>query len=258
MRAALIGCGQMGGAMAHAWLEDFVVSHLQIIDPAPCSIDDTRVTHSTELTAVDADVLILAVKPQVLGDAVAGLDLSADTLVLSIAAGQNLKTLESLFGAQQPIVRSMPNTPAAIGIGMSVSIANKYVYRDAREMTGTLMHACGQHQWIEDESLMDAVTALSGSGPAYVFYMIEALSRAGVEIGLSETLSAVLARQVVIGSAGLADIDSCSSPAKLRENVTSPNGTTAAGLSVLMDGRFDDVMRETLEAAKTRSEALNG
>ncbi len=244
--------------MARAWLDQDVVTRLDIIDPAPCGIDDTRVIQTEALSRDGQDILILAVKPQIIRDVLDDVSLSKDTLVLSIAAGQSLSTLQRLLGDHQPIVRSMPNTPAAIGKGVSVSVANAYVSDVQRQTAERFMAACGDHHWIEDESLMDGVTALSGSGPAYVFYLIESLSKAGQATGLSEDLSIALARQTVIGSASLAEADSGTPVSILRENVASPHGTTQAGLDVLMDGRFEDILTETVRAAQKRSIELNG
>ncbi len=257
MHAVLIGCGKMGSAMARSWLDSNLVETLHIVDPAQCPFDDSRVTHSTSLDDIDGDIIILAVKPQILHDALKNITLPPDSVVVSIAAGQSLRTLASLLGAQQPVIRSMPNTPAAIGKGISVSVAGEHVTPKHAAMAERLLQACGAHHWIEDESHMDAVTALSGSGPAYVFHLIECLQKAGQAIGLDENLSLALARQTVIGSAALAEHDSHVPASTLRENVTSPNGTTQAGLDVLMDGRFASILEETLRAAKKRSEELN-
>ena len=177
---------------------------------------------------------------------------SKDALILSIAAGQSLAALESFFAAGQPVVRSMPNTPAAIGKGVSAAITNRHVSDKQKAMASRLLEASGTVSWIADESLMDAITALSGSGPAYVFYLIEALAKAGETIGLDPQLSMSLARQTVIGSAALAE-DSCDIPAEiLRKNVTSPGGTTEAALKILMDGEFQALLNEALKAAKDR------
>lgn len=258
MHAVLIGCGKMGSAMARSWLTSGLVSKLEIIDPADCPFDDSRVTHSQVLTDIDTDIVILAVKPQILKDALLNVTLSGRTVALSIAAGQSLSTLEKILGSSQPIIRSMPNTPAAIGKGVSVSVANDHVTKEQSDMAERLLLACGLHYWIDDERLIDAVTALSGSGPAYVFHLIECLHKAGQAIGLNDDLALALARQTVVGSAALAETESGIPASTLRENVTSPNGTTQAGLDVLMDGRFSDILEETLRAAQKRSQELNG
>lgn len=251
--------------MVRAWLDAGFVKDIHIIDPVePVALmnSEAKIAHSKSFGGqkIETDILVLAVKPQVLKVASGGVmgALSPKTPVLSIAAGQSLDVLGGCFGKAQPIIRSMPNTPAAIGRGVSVSVANSHASPAQKEICGRLLGACGHHYWVEDEGLIDSVTALSGSGPAYVFYMIEALTRAGEQIGLDAALAAALARQTVIGSAALAEAQADISPAVLRQNVTSPGGTTQAGLEVLMDGRFDDILLETLKAAKARSEALKG
>ena len=264
--AVLVGCGKMGGAMLRAWLslDDSLVHHIDVIDPAPLSdtlADDARVHHMMDYTRGESvpDILILAVKPQILKDATSTIAQNLDdkTLVLSIAAGQSLATLEEIFGQTRPVIRTMPNTPAAIGEGISVSIANAHVTAEHKTMAERFLGAVGQNQWVDDEALMDAVTALSGSGPAYIFYLIEALANAGETIGLEADMAMMLARQTVIGSAALAAHEEQTSPAILRQNVTSPGGTTQAALDILMDGRFQDILNETLLAAQARSKELN-
>lgn len=257
MHAVLIGCGKMGSAMVHAWLDSNLVKQLDIIDPVGCPFTDERVKHFPEIPDIDSDILILAVKPQILKHALENISLAPRTAVLSIAAGQSLKTLGDIIGTNYPIIRSMPNTPAAIGKGVSVSVSNEHVTDEHRIMAEQLLNACGLHFWLNNEVHMDGVTALSGSGPAYVFYFIESLKKAGEAIGLDGDLALSLARQTVIGSAALADTESDVLVSTLRENVTSPNGTTQAGLEVLMDGRYDDILEETLKAAKNRSKELN-
>lgn len=258
----LLGCGKMGMALLRAWLDRDLVTRITIIDPHNPQIDDPRVSYHSAATAQSAqgdDLLVLAVKPQILAQscAVFADDLSTKTAILSIAAGQSLKTLEHIFSADHPIIRTMPNTPAAIGKGITVAIGNNNVTADHKLMCDDVLQAAGGVSWINDEVLMDAVTALSGSGPAYIFYLIEALAKAGEKIGLSSDTSMLLARQTVIGSAALAERDAQTPASILRQNVTSPNGTTQAALNVLMDGRFDEILIETLQAAKKRSEELN-
>lgn len=248
--------------MARSWLDHTLISRLHIIDPNtpdPDISDHTLVSYSDNFQSnhTNSDVVVLAVKPQMLRTVSRDIEFPAKTLILSIAAGQNLKSLELCFSAQNPIIRTMPNTPAAIGKGISVSVANSNVLAQHKDTAQRLMACCGIHEWIEDEDLMDSVTALSGSGPAYVFYMIEALTRAGKAVGLSPELANILARQTVIGSAALAESEANYTASTLRENVTSPGGTTQAGLDVLMDGRFQDILCDTLQAAKDRSIALN-
>ncbi|PCI56164.1 MAG: pyrroline-5-carboxylate reductase [Alphaproteobacteria bacterium] len=262
--ATLIGCGKMGSAMMTSWLDNGLVSRVDVVDPSPLAThlsNDPRVHYypSYQEDMPDADILVLAVKPQILKEASQKIanNISSKTVLLSIAAGQRLSTLESIFGSNQPIIRTMPNTPAAIGKGISVSVGNKYVTSAQKETADTLLRASGEHKWIEDERLMDAVTALSGSGPAYVFHFIEALANAGKKLGLDADLSMSLARQTVIGSSALAEHDGDVSAETLRENVTSPGGTTQAALETLMDGRFQTILDEALNAAKKRSQELS-
>ena len=182
---------------------------------------------------------------------------AAGSLIISIAAGPRLATFEAAFGADAAIIRTMPNTPAAVHQGMMVSCANASVSPAQRGICDQLMQAIGEVAWVEDEALMDAVTGLSGSGPAYVFYMIECMAEAGVKAGLPEALAVQLAQQTVAGAGALAR-QSSDSAAQLRVNVTSPNGTTAAGLAVLMDEKsgLAPLMEKTVAAATERSKEL--
>ncbi len=264
---ALAGCGKMGSAMAQTWLSQGIASQLVILDPNPIVAtlaDDPRVKYYEQENAFaeglkDCDILVLAIKPQ-------GMDAFCDNLkshlpkslpVLSIAAGRMIASFEKHFGSTHPIIRAMPNTPAAIGKGMSVAVASYAVTNTQKEMAEALLSACGKFAWADDESLMDAVTAVSGSGPAYVFYLIEALAKAGEKAGLSADMSMTLARQTVIGSAALAEGSADISASKLRENVTSPGGTTAAALSILMDGQFQKLMDNAVAKATARGKELS-
>ncbi len=254
----------MGGAMMRSWLYADLFNHIDVIDPMPLPDEfsgDARVRHFTSPSdqKITSDILVLAVKPQVLREASRGIAsaLTPDTVLLSIAAGQSLAALERVFGSHMPVIRAMPNTPAAIGKGASVCVANAHVTDVQKDIAQGLLEASGTTLWVEDEGLMDAVTALSGSGPAYVFYFIEALARAGQQAGLSAEMSMALARQTVIGSAALAEHDGDVDACVLRKNVTSPGGTTQAALETLMDGRFQDILSEALQAAKLRARALD-
>ncbi|MCB1783309.1 MAG: pyrroline-5-carboxylate reductase [Alphaproteobacteria bacterium] len=261
----LAGCGKMGRALLEGWLARDLVARVLVLDPGGLPDvfqDDPRISHSAEISqdfGFEPDVVVLAVKPQILDQVSKEIDLTPykKTLILSIAAGKTLQTLEGLFGGAQPIVRVMPNTPAAIGKGMSVAVANIPVQSAQRDMCDALLCAAGLLRWIGDESLMDAVTALSGSGPAYVFLLIETLAKAGEKLGLSPDMAMALARQTVIGSAALAETAPEVSAEQLRINVTSPGGTTQAALDVLMDGSLQDVFNRALEAAEKRGKALN-
>lgn len=257
----MLGCGKMGGAILKAWLDNNLVSAVTAIDPNPLNISDQRLTHKTEINGpIDTDFLILAVKPQILNDAAQSLkgNISDKTVIASIAAGKTIQNLEKLFPQGQAIIRIMPNTPAAIGEGANVAVANKVTSQDQKDALTRLLKATGTAHWIDDESLMDAVTALSGSGPAYIFYLIEMLAHSGEMLGLDKTMAMQLARQTVIGSAALAREEKDTPAKTLRENVTSPKGTTEAALKVLMDGRAQEIFDEALSAAKKRGEELSG
>ncbi len=256
----------MGGAMLKGWLNSTIDAHYNIIEPfgKPDFLD--RYSNATYGKRVDdiaeqiaeSDICILAVKPQMMKDVCASLKahISPTCLIASVAAGQMIANYESYFGESQPIVRVMPNTPAAIGQGMSVLCANPHANDAQKQLITRLLDCSGKTAWVDDEGLMNAVTAVSGSGPAYIFHFIEALAQAGEQAGLDGKTAMTLARQTVIGSAALAGAEESTPASTLRENVTSPNGTTAAALQVLMDGRFQDILNEAINAAKTRGEEL--
>lgn len=262
----LVGCGKMGSALLKGWLETKICKTIIILEPNALP-DDLKsvpgVIHIRDITALPPtisapSVAVLAIKPQIMRGMCETLakTLTAQTLILSIAAGTTLKNYECCFGKAQPIIRSMPNTPASIGKGAIVAIGNAHTAPTHKKMAETLLEKSGELHWIDDESLMDAVTALSGSGPAYLFYLIELMEKAGTEIGLPPELSKSLARQTVIGAAALAE--SSSAPAAtLRQNVTSPGGTTEAALNILMNGEAQDIFTKALQAAKTRGQELS-
>jgi pyrroline-5-carboxylate reductase len=199
---------------------------------------------------------VLAVKPQSMGEALPGLAAlgNGTTLFLSIAAGTPIESLEAALGPRSPIVRAMPNTPAAIGRGITALVGNARADEPALALAEALMQAVGRTVRLSDESLMDAVTAVSGSGPAYVFLLIEALAAAGEAEGLGRDLALALARATVAGAGALAE-SSERSPAELRTDVTSPGGTTAAALAVLTDG-LPPLIRRAVAAAAARSREL--
>lgn len=205
------------------------------------------------------EVVVLAVKPQVMAEVAPRHAGHAGAVYLSIAAGKPLSFFQALLGAETPIVRAMPNTPAAIRRGTTVAVANAAVSQAQRDACHALLQAVGEVAWIEDEGLMDAVTAVSGSGPAYVFHLVEALAEAGREAGLPEALAMQLARGTVAGAGELLRV-SDEDAATLRQNVTSPGGTTAAALEVLMadDDGLAQLMRRAVAAAARRSRELAG
>lgn len=262
-KIGLAGCGKMGAAMAKGWREAGIVGTLDILDPAPVSHDlaafaTTDPAHFIA-RAGDWDMLVLAVKPQIMDEVCASFkkSLPEKLPVLSIAAGQTLASFAPRLGKNQPVIRAMPNTPAAIGKGITVACANDDITRAHKIIANELLSTLGSLVWTEDEAIMDAVTALSGSGPAYLFYLIETMAQAGTDCGLDEDMAMRLARQTVIGAAALAESDPILSPAALRENVTSPNGTTAAALSILMDGKFQEIMSAAIAKAAARSKELS-
>ncbi|MDB5396212.1 MAG: proC [Rhodospirillales bacterium] len=255
----LIGCGRMGGSLLKGWRESGVVDRAIVVDPAMPFLPGTTIVASlSDVAGPLPKTILLAVKPQMLDQVLPGLKerLPDGALVISIAAGKTLAYFADRLGPSAAVVRTMPNTPAAIGRGITVCCANGTVGAQQRETTDRLLAAVGQVAWTEDESLMHAVTAVSGSGPAYVFLLIEALQAAGEASGLPPDLAAQLARQTVAGSGELAR-RSPDDPAKLRADVTSPAGTTAAALTVLMaeDGLLA-LMKRAVAAATARSEEL--
>jgi pyrroline-5-carboxylate reductase len=258
----LAGAGKMGGAMLAGWLaQGLDAKRVAVIELAPSPEISALAANGVRLNpslkdAGDIAALVIAVKPQSFREAGAALKqlITASTLVVSIMAGTTIALLEQVCGGS--VVRAMPNTPASIGRGITVAVAAKKVSTAQRAIADALLSAIGSVEWVEDESLMDAVTAVSGSGPAYVFLLAEELARAGVEAGLPDELATKLARETVAGSGELLHRSELSS-ATLRQNVTSPGGTTAAALEVLMgkDG-LQQLMTRAVAAATARSKEL--
>lgn len=266
---ALIGCGKMGGAMLQGWLAENIASHIYVLDPAGPSQDfksylNKKITwfEDTEeflKAKFSADIFILAVKPQIMKDVCIGIKnkVPREALILSIAAGQTISSFENYFSDAQPIIRSMPNTPAAIGKGMTVAVGNRNINEPHKTITDMMLSTVGLVEWAEDEELLNAVTAVSGSGPAYVFLMIEAMAEAGEKAGLSKDFSMRLARQTIIGSAALAEQQPDIPASTLRKNVTSPGGTTEAALKVLTkDNALLSLMTDAVKAATQRGKEL--
>jgi pyrroline-5-carboxylate reductase len=263
----LVGGGKMGGALLAGWLRTGLAPNdAWVVEPDTGRRDALVCEHGVQAVAEAATLpggmaprtLVVAVKPQVFDAALPPLRpcLGAATLVLSIAAGKTIAALERIFGAATPIVRAMPNTPAAVGRGATVLCANAKADAGCVAEAEALMAAVGETHWVADEDLLHAVTALSGSGPAYVFLLIEALSAAGERLGLPEDLAMRLARATVIGSAELAR-RSPAPAAQLRADVTSPGGTTQAALTVLMGEQgLQPLLVRALAAAARRSREL--
>ena len=261
----LLGAGRMGGAMLRGWLAQGVpASAIAVTDPMPApELVELAARTGVRLNPADrapVDVLVVAVKPQMVESAAAGVQalLAPHTLVLSIMAGKTLADLRRLFPAAGSMVRAMPNLPAAVGRGATVAVAEPGCPVDRTERAASLLTAVGSLEWLADEALVDAATALSGSGPAYVFYLVECLTRAGMEVGLPADVSERLARATVEGAGAL--MGATGQPAAdLRAGVTSPGGTTAAGLSRLMaDDHLQTLLNATLRAASQRAAELGG
>jgi len=259
---ALLGCGKMGGAMLEGWLKGGLApAQVQVLEPKPTAWLERLAREGLSLnpeTLAPATVAVIAVKPQMMAGAAPRLKALAGsgTVFLSIAAGTPIAAFEALYGADAPIIRSMPNTPAAVGRGISAMVGNRAATPEHLAMAEALLSAIGQVVRLQDEEQLHAVTGLSGSGPAYVFHMIEAMAAAGEAAGLAPELAMRLARATVAGAGALADA-SPESAAQLRINVTSPAGTTAAGLAVLMP-ELPGLMTRTVAAAAQRSRELAG
>lgn len=263
----LVGCGKMGGALLRGWLNrGLAAADTLVVEPDAAIRERIRAQHGVvavaEAKAVPIDLgpraVVFAIKPQTMAAALPAYQMlvARGAVVLSIAAGTTLARFEAAFGGRTPIVRAMPNTPAAIGQGVTALFANAHVSTAQRELCSALMAAVGAVHWIDDEEQMHAITAMSGGGPAYVFLLIETLAKAGVASGLPEDLAWPLARATVAGSGALAARGD--EPVEvLRQNVTSPGGTTEAALAVLMapDG-IQPLFDRAIAAATRRSHEL--
>lgn len=260
----LVGAGNMGGAMMRGWLASGIdAGAIVVVDPSPqpAMADFIKTKglrhHPSAPSGVTAEALVIAIKPQMMGAVLPQLKplVGSDTVSISIAAGTTIETMERHLG-DTAIVRSMPNTPAMVGRGITAAVANGRVSRDQREEAHALLAVTGPVEWLDEESLLDAVTAVSGSGPAYIFHLVECMAEAGRKAGLDADLSMRLARATVSGAGELlyrSDDDA----ATLRKNVTSPGGTTAAALEVLMrGGGMQALFDEAIAAAARRSREL--
>src|SRR5262245_16518529 len=261
----LVGAGKMGGAMLGGWLaRGLKPKQISVIEPQPDKTVKALTRRGLKLNpkakVAAASAVVIAVKPQSAPDALNPLAgyIDKSTLVLSIMAGRTIAFLERSLPPGTAIVRAMPNTPAAIGRSISVAVASPKVSAHQRSQASNLLAAIGKVEWVPEEALMDAVTALSGSGPAYVFLLAETMASAGIAAGLPPALAIRLARETVAGAGELlqrSDVDA----ATLRQNVTSAGGTTAAALEVLMGpGGFDRLLTQAIGAATRRSRDLAG
>jgi len=269
-RILLVGCGKMGGALVHGWLrQGIAAADIVVVEPNPVADLPAAVRQARGEAEVPADfkpsIVLLAVKPQVMdavappyGRYAARSGEEGGACFLSVAAGKTLATLNRLLGGQAAIVRSIPNTPAAVAQGITVCCPGPGVSAAQRAACDQLLQAVGEVAWVDREELIDAATAVSGSGPAYVFWLTECMAAAGAKVGLPPELAAQLARATVQGAGALMK-QSPESPTQLRKNVTSPNGTTQAALDVLMaENGLEPLMAKAVAAADKRSRELAG
>jgi pyrroline-5-carboxylate reductase len=263
----LVGAGKMGGALLESWLANGLPPALvSVIEPSPAPelaklLSAKRIARDPQPPLLPTHAaVVLAVKPQTAPDALKQITrfVGRDTVVVSIMAGRTLGFLAKHLPKGTAIVRAMPNTPASIGRGITVAVPNARVKGGGRDLADALLAATGPVEWVKNEIWMDAVTAVSGSGPAYVFLLAESLARAGVAAGLPKALAVKLARETVAGSGELLHRSELEA-AELRENVTSPGGTTAAALKILMaKSGLDPLLKKAVAAATKRSRQLAG
>lgn len=256
----LLGCGKMGSAMLAGWLaRGLPATSVWVVDPNPSEWLIAQGVHLNAALPEAPAIVLVAVKPQMMADALPTLRAmgGGSTLFVSVAAGITIATFEDILGVGTPIVRSMPNTPAAISQGITAIVANDIAGAAALDEAETLLSAVGQVVRLQSEAQIDAVTGVSGSGPAYVFHMIETMAAAGVDQGLPADMAMQLAKATVAGAGALA-LQADEDPAQLRVNVTSPNGTTQAALDVLMDevSGFPALLPRAVKAATDRSKEL--
>jgi pyrroline-5-carboxylate reductase len=252
----LVGCGKMGGALLRGWREGQAADQFAVVEPA--GGEDCYADAAALPADLEPDVVVLAVKPQMMDAALPPYRRFArpGTVFLSIAAGKTLAYFARHLGAGTAVVRAMPNTPAAVGRGITVACPNNEVSEAQRALCDRLLAAVGEVAWVEEEALIDPVTAVSGGGPAYVFLLIEVLAKAGVAAGLPEDLAMRLARSTVSGAGELARL-SPEPASRLRENVTSPKGTTYEALKILMGEKgIEPLVIEAIAAATRRSREL--
>lgn len=262
----LIGCGKMGGSVLNGLLKNgFPTQNIRVAEPDEtirktltekgirCAVD------ASALTDFDPDIVFLAVKPFLIEQVINSVKPFTDkgSVILSIIAGRQIGWFKEKLGTNTVVFRAMPNTPAAIGKGITGVTSCGLANEDQKKTAQNVLSSCGEVVWLDNESQIDAVTAVSGSGPAYIFYLTEALTKAAKTLGLSDENAEKLAKATVIGSAGLMD-KSSETPAVLRQNVTTPNGTTAAALELLMNPQsgFEPLLTQAVKAAEKRSKEL--
>lgn len=266
-RLLLVGAGKMGGALLAGWLANGLSpSQVIVQDPSPAGetaavIDRAGIEVRKEAQLLDPPpaLIVIAVKPQIMDEVLPSLagSVGPNTLLVSVAAGRTLAGIEKHFPGGTAVIRTIPNTPAAVGRGITVCVANRHVTPAERRLCDQILGSVGTVGWVNDEDLIDVATAVSGSGPAYVFLLAETLAAAGVKAGLPADLARRLADATVAGAGELLH-QSGEDPAKLRQNVTSPNGTTFAALSVLMgDGGMAPLLEKAVAAAARRSRELS-
>lgn len=262
----IIGAGNMGGAIALALAANGDASHLLLIDPAPgralaeslAARGARFATDAAGLTNVSPTAILLAIKPQLMAQVAPSYAPYAQrALFISVAAGTTLQSLDTWLAGPAALVRCMPNLPASIGMGVTAAVARQGTPASAKAMAEQILRTVGDFIWLEDEAQLDAVTAVSGSGPAYVFHLVECLAAAGIQQGLPEDVANLLARRTIEGAGALLG-QSTSSPAELRTSVTSPGGTTEAALRVLMDNRrTEKLFSEAVASATQRARELS-
>ena len=258
-RLVLVGAGKMGSAMLEGWLKNGLdPARTVIFDPAAQNLPAGVTINPDAESITDAEVVIIAVKPQVMQDVLPGIAClkKSNPLIISVAAGKTIASFAEHFGQDAAIIRTMPNTPAAVGRGITAMAAKQNVTAEQKALAEALLSAIGEVVSVDNEQMIDAVTAVSGSGPAYVFYVTECMAKAGEKLGLSPELSMQLARATVSGAGELMR-QSGIEAATLRENVTSPKGTTYAALQVLMaENGLQPIFDRALKAAADRSREL--
>ncbi len=261
-KIALIGYGKMGQALHKGWVNAGLNANYTIIAPTASKTNpDLYPSIQAASNALKScDIILLAVKPQIMATICEELKplITPKALIISIAVGQTLQNLTTYFSPKQPIIRVMPNTPSAIGKGVSGLVANSKCSATHKEQATRLFTPSGTIHWLDNETLINSLAAISGSGPAYLFYFIEALTKAAKHAGLPDDLAATLARNTITGSAALAEANPQSSATTLRQNVTSPGGTTQAALSRLMDGELQQILNQAITKAIKRGEELSG